>query len=490
MRYIISNKGDKWEYVIGLEVHAQITSLSKLFSSANAVFGQKVNSAVALLDAAIPGSLPVLNEYCVHQAIKTGLALNARINKYSMFDRKNYFYPDLPQGYQISQFYFPIVSDGYIEISGQDEQEDGKAKVKKIRINRLHLEQDAGKSMHDDSFYSLIDLNRSGVALMEIVTEPDLSSPLEAAEYIKKLRNILIYVGSCSGDMEKGALRCDANVSVRRPGEKLGERCEIKNLNSIKHIIKAIEYEARRQIDLLENNQKIISETRLFNVEAGETRSMRSKEEALDYRYFPDPDLLPLVLTDELIEGLSKSMPELPEAKVKRYVENFALAINEAENIVNEKELMIYFEQAVSNSNNSKIIYNLLMSELLGRLDKGADDLVNCKVTPSKIAQIADLIAQQVISSKISKIIFDIMLETGQEVNEIIKEHNLVQLSDKNALIKIAKEVLAENQESVISYKNGKDKLFGFFVGKIMQKTQGKANPGLVNDILKELLEQ
>lgn len=482
MTYIVGNTG-KWEYVIGVEIHAQISSKSKLFSASSAEFAAPPNSQVSLIDAAMPGMLPVLNEYCVHQAIKTGLGLKARINLNSRFDRKNYFYPDLPQGYQISQFYHPIVQNGYLDIVTQ------QGATKKIRINRLHLEQDAGKSIHDQSpYYSFIDLNRAGVGLMEIVTEPDLVSPEETAEFVRKLRTLLRYIGSCDGDMEKGSLRCDANVSVRLPGNPLGTRCEIKNINSIRNIMRAIEFEANRQVNLIENGQTIIQETRLFDADTGETRTMRLKEESHDYRYFPDPDLLPIVISEELIEQLAQELPELPDAKIKRYIAEYSLNTYDAEVLAADEQVAYYFEAAVTLCN-PKILANWVISELFGQLNKNSISLNECKITPKMLAQMVKLIEDGVISGKIAKVVFETMFETGEQPEKIIKEKGLVQMSDSGILSAIIDEILSENPDSVAAYKSGKDKLFGFFVGQVMKKTEGKANPSLVNDLLKERLK-
>lgn len=480
--HIIGNTG-KWEYIIGLEVHAQISSNSKLFSGASTAFGAPPNSQVSLIDAAMPGMLPVLNEYCVHQAIKTGLGINAKINLYSVFDRKNYFYPDLPQGYQISQFYHPIVQNGYLSITLEDKSH------KVIRINRLHLEQDAGKSMHDQSpDKSFIDLNRCGIALMEIVTEPDISSPSEAAEYIKKLRSILRYIGSCDGDMEKGSLRCDANVSVRRVGDtKLGTRCEIKNLNSIRNIIRAIEFEGERQVSLLENGESVRQETRLFNVDSGETRTMRVKEDSEDYRYFPDPDLLPVVVKEELVETLAKSLPELPDAKIKRYTGELGLSEYDASVIVADEKAAGYFEEAIKYGN-AKRVAGWLTSELFGLLNKNSTSLDECRITPMMLGKLIKLIEDEVISGKIAKTVFEEMFETGFDPQKIVEEKGLLQVSDTGAIEQIIDQVLAESPDSVQGYKEGKDKLFGFFVGQVMKKTGGKANPTLVNELLKKKL--
>ncbi|RTK92666.1 MAG: Asp-tRNA(Asn)/Glu-tRNA(Gln) amidotransferase subunit GatB [Rickettsiales bacterium] len=482
MEYIIGNTG-KWEYVIGLEIHAQVASKAKLFSGTATEFGASPNTQVSLVDAAMPGMLPVLNKYCVEQAVKTGLGIGAKINKLSIFDRKNYFYADLPQGYQISQFYIPIVQDGILNIVSED------GTTKKIRINRIHLEQDAGKSMHDQHpDYSLIDLNRSGVALMEIVSEPDLSSPYEASEYVKKLRSILRYVGSCDGNMEQGSMRCDANISVRRPGEPLGTRCEIKNLNSIKNIVKAIEYEAMRQVEILESGGVINQETRLFNVHSGKTKTMRSKEDANDYRYFPDPDLLPVVIDDELIEKLRSELPELPDAKINRYINDLDLSKYDAEVLVADEETTEYFEEA-SKSTNAKIVANWITSELFGKLNKSGLKLSECKITPRMLCEMVSMIDEGVISGKIAKIVFEEMFNSGLSAEQIVKDKGLTQVSDASSIIPIIDQVIAENSEFVNEYRNGKEKLFGFFVGKVMQKSGGKASPSLVNDLLKDKLK-
>ena len=483
MAYITGNTG-KWEYVIGLEVHAQVSSKAKLFSRAATEFGAKPNSQVSLVDAAMPGMLPVLNKYCVEQAIKTGLGINAEINKLSVFDRKNYFYADLPQGYQISQFYMPIVQNGHLSVRLEDGSE------KKIRINRIHLEQDAGKSIHDQHpEYSLIDLNRSGIALMEVVTEPDMSSPYEAAEYVKKLRSLLRYIGSCDGNMEQGSMRCDANISVRKPGGRLGIRCEIKNLNSVKNITKAIEYEAMRQVELIESGGTVDQETRLFDAGIGKTRTMRSKEDANDYRYFPDPDLLPVRVDEELIEKLRAELPELPDAKISRYVSELGLNQYDAEVIVADEETAGYFEEA-STGANAKIVANWISSELFGRLNKNSMMIGECKITPSMIRDLVLLIEKGAISGKIAKIVFEEMFDSGDTAEKIVKEKGLTQVSDRASIEPIIDEVIAANPDSVEAYRNGKDKLFGFFVGQVMKKTGGKASPSMVNEILKEKLEK
>ncbi len=483
MAYIQGNTG-VWEYVIGLEVHAQISSKAKLFSNSSAEFGAEPNTQVSLIDAAMPGMLPVLNQYCVEQAIKTGLGINAKINSISVFDRKNYFYADLPQGYQISQFYIPIVQDGYLFVKTEDKLE------KKIRINRIHLEQDAGKSMHDQfPNLTLIDLNRSGVALMEIVTEPDLSSPYEAAEYVKKLRSLLRSIGSCDGNMEQGSLRCDANISVRKKGEDLGTRCEIKNLNSIKNIVKAIEYEALRQVEIIENGGKVDQETRLFDANTGKTRTMRSKEDANDYRYFSDPDLLPVFVEDELINRLRSELPELPDAKIARYVKEFGLNQYDAEVIVADEEIAKFFEEA-SVGATPKIVANWISSELFAKLNKNNMELSDCKITAAMLKKLVLLIETGTISGKIAKSVFEEMFESGHSPEKIVKEKGLVQVSDTNTLEPIIDEIIAANPQSVEDYKNGKDKLFSFFVGQVMKQTSGKASPQMVNDLLKEKLSK
>lgn len=481
MAYIEGNTG-KWEYVIGLEVHAQVSSKSKLFSGAATEFGAAPNSQVSLVDAAMPGMLPVLNRYCVDQAIKTGLGIKARINKYSVFDRKNYFYADLPQGYQISQFYHPIVQEGEIYIKTEDGED------KKIRVNRIHLEQDAGKSMHDQSpNNTYIDLNRSGVALMEIVSEPDLSSPFEAAEYVKKLRTLLRYLGTCDGDMEKGSMRCDANVSVRKAGDPLGTRCEIKNVNSVKNIVRAIEYEAMRQVELLETGGKVRQETRLFDAETGHTRAMRSKEDSPDYRYFPDPDLLPVVLEQKDIDKIAAIMPELPDAKLERYVKDFGMSEYDAGILSSDKYVADYFEEAAT-GRNSKLVANWIIGELFGALNKYNIAIEECKISAKNIGDLVRLIEENIISGKIAKTVFEVMFETGDTPEAIVKDRGLVQVSDSTEIEKIISEVISENQDSVAEYKSGKDKLLGFFVGQVMKKMGGKANPSMVNDLLKKML--
>lgn len=489
MTYIIKGKNKDYEVVIGCEIHAQIASKSKLFSRSSTSFGAPQNSQVSLVDAAMPGMLPVINEECVKQAVKTGLGINATINLYSVFDRKNYFYPDLPQGYQISQYQQPIVENGFIEIDLAAMHESKETGKKNIRIQRIHLEQDAGKSIHDqDPKLSLIDLNRSGVALMEIVSHPDLSSPQEATEYVKQIRNILRALETSDADMEKGNLRCDANVSVRALGDKeLGTRCEIKNLNSLRNISRAIEFEAARQVKIIENGEKINQETRLFDAITGETRTMRSKEDAMDYRYFPDPDLPPLQLTKEFVETIKLSLPELPEAKKQRYIKDYAISEYDANVITMDQSMSRYFEQLIL-KHEPKLCVTWLTVELLGRMNKGNLDFNNVKVDAKMMIELLDLIKDNTISGKIAKDVLDIMIETGERATIIIENKGLKQVSDTSEIEKIIENVLSENEQKVIDYKSGKDKLFGFFVGQIMKESKGQANPSVVNELLKKKL--
>lgn len=484
MGYIFQGEKHSWEVVIGLEVHAQVVSNSKLFSGSSTKFGAEPNTQVALLDAGLPGTLPVLNRECVHQTIKTGLAIDAEINKRSVFDRKNYFYPDLPLGYQISQLYHPIVGKGKVEITLSD------GSVKEIGVTRIHLEQDAGKSIHDQSpTESFIDLNRAGIALMEIVSEPDIRSPEEAAAYLKKLRSILRYLGTCDGDMEKGSLRCDANVSVRPVGEtKFGTRAEIKNLNSVKFLTTAIEHEVERQVEILESGGEVVQETRLFDTKTGETRSMRSKEDSHDYRYFPDPDLLPLEVSDELIESIKQSLPELPDAKRKRYVSSLGLSEYDASVITAEKEIANYFEE-VANKVNPKLAANWITAELFGRLNKLGKSITECPISTEHMTELVGLIEDSTISGKIAKEVFDIMFSTGKSPEQIVEEKGLKQITDVSSIEGFVEEVIANNPDKVAEYKSGKDKLFGFFVGQVMKLSQGKANPKVVNDLLKDKMK-
>ncbi len=481
---LVKGKTGDWEVVIGLEIHAQVVSKSKLFSRASAEYGGAPNSQVSLVDAAMPGMLPVLNEYCVEQAVKTGLGLNAKINKISSFDRKNYFYADLPQGYQISQFYKTIVGEGYLEIDFEDKAS------KEVRIRGIHLEQDAGKSIHDQSATeSFIDLNRSGIALMEIVTHPDLRSSDETGLFLKKLRSILRYLGTCDGNMEKGSLRCDANISVRRPGEELGTRCEIKNLNSIRNVARAIDYEVHRQIEVIEDGGKIEQETRLFDTNSGETKLLRSKESAEDYRYFPDPDLLPIELTDEYIDKVRANLPELPDSKSKRYIENMGISSADASILSSDKDIALYFEKVASEVN-PKIAANLIIGELFARLNKASISVKECKITSSKLIGLIHLIEDKIISGKIAKELFEIMFQTGEDAASLVEEKGLKQIVDSAEIENLIDVILSENQDKVVQYHSGKEKLFGFFVGQVMKQSGGKMNPQVVNNILKAKLKK
>ena len=472
-----------WNLVIGIEIHAQVNSKSKLFSSSPTDFGSKPNSQVSLIDAAMPGMLPVINKFCIEQAVKSGIGLNAKINKKSIFDRKNYFYQDLPQGYQISQYKDPIVGEGFVEI----ETENGQ---KKIGVERLHLEQDAGKSLHDqDPNFTFVDLNRSGIALMEIVSKPDMSSPEEAVEYVRKVRSILRYLGTCDGNMEQGSLRADVNVSVNKPGNELGTRCEIKNLNSFKFIHAAIVYEAKRQIKLIEQGESVNQETRLFNTQSGETRSMRSKEDAHDYRYFPDPDLLPLTLDDDWIRGLQDSMPELPDQIKERFINEYSLSSYDANIIVSDKATSEYFEDVVKNRN-PKLVTTWVTGELFSILNKKNLIIEDSPITSKQLGELVDNIENGKISNRQAKEVLEEMCESGKGALEIIDEKGLSQISDENEIESLVDNVLNSNPENVKKYKNGKDKLFGFFVGEAMKLSKGKANPKIVNDLIKKKLSQ
>ncbi len=480
---LISGSSGKWELVIGLEVHAQVSSQSKLFSGAATEFGNEPNSQVSLIDAAMPGMLPVLNKFCVEQAVRTGLGLNAVINRRSIFDRKNYFYADLPQGYQISQFSDPIVGEGVITLDMAD------GTTQHVGVERIHLEQDAGKSIHDQSpDSSFIDLNRSGVALMEIVSKPDMRSAEEAGEYMKKLRAILRYLGTCDGDMEKGNLRCDANISVRKPGGPLGTRNEIKNLNSIRNIMLAIDHEARRQIDLIESGGVVEQATRLFDTSTGETRVMRSKEDAHDYRYFPDPDLLPLELVEAEIERIKASLPELPDAKKARYIKELGLKPYDAAVLVSDLASANFFEEVVKDGADGQLAANWVTAELFGRLNKEGFTIKTSPVSAAQMKGLIALIADDTISGKIAKDVLDLMFTEeckGQTAEAIVDTKGLKQVTDTGAIEAMIDDVLAANADKVAEYRAGKDKLFGFFVGQVMKASQGKANPAAVNDILK-----
>ena len=484
--YRIQGNTGEWEVVIGLEVHAQVTSESKLFSGSSTGFGAEPNSHVSLVDAAMPGMLPVPNRECLRQAVRTGMAINAQINRWSRFDRKNYFYADLPQGYQISQLYHPIVGEGEIEVTLNEK--DPESAVKTIGIERIHVEQDAGKLMHDQHpTMSFVDLNRSGVALMEIVSRPDMRSPQEAGAYVKKLRSILRYVGSCDGNMEQGSMRADVNVSVRKPGGELGTRTETKNVNSIRFMMQAIEYEAQRQVDLIESGGAVSQETRLFDPNKMETRSMRSKEDAHDYRYFPDPDLLPVELDDAFLEECRASLPELPDAKRVRY-EAMGLTAYNAAVLTAEAETAFWFEDLLAEGVDAKQGSNWLMSELFGALNKLGKTLDESPVSPKQAAELLRLVADGTISGSISKQVFEIMLETGQAASAIVEEKGLKQTSDTGAIETEIAKIMAGNEDKVTEYRSGKDKLFGFFVGQTMKAMQGKANPQIINDLLKKAL--
>jgi aspartyl-tRNA(Asn)/glutamyl-tRNA(Gln) amidotransferase subunit B len=480
--YLIVRNNNTYEVIIGLEVHAQVTSNSKLFSSSSTKFGAEPNTQVSLVDAAFPGMLPVINEFCVKQAIKTGIGLKARINKRSVFDRKNYFYADLPQGYQISQFKYPIVGDGTVILDMPNGQ-------KKIGIERLHLEQDAGKSIHDiDPLNTLVDLNRSGVALMEIVSKPDLRSLDEVNIYIKKLRSIMRYLGTCDGNMQEGSLRADVNVSVRIKGsDKLGTRCEIKNVNSIKFMQMAINYEANRQVDLIEDGKTIDQETRLFDTKKNETRSMRSKEDAHDYRYFPDPDLLPLEVTDDFIKKIKSDIPELPDEKKKRFIEKFKLSPYEATLLVSDIETSKYFEDVIKESD-VKLATNWITGELFAVLNDQNLEISQSPISSKNLSKLINLIKDGTISGKIAKTVFEIMVDGDKDPQKVVEEKGLKQESDPKALEVLINKVISDNPEKVKEYKSGKVKLFGFFVGQVMKISDGKANPQLVNDILKKNL--
>ena len=484
--YRIQGNTGAWEVVIGLEVHAQITSESKLFSGSSTGFGAEPNSHVSLVDAAMPGMLPVPNRECLRQAVRTGMAINAQINRWSRFDRKNYFYADLPQGYQISQLYHPIVGEGEIEVTLNEKDPDSPSK--KIGIERIHVEQDAGKLMLDQHpTMSFVDLNRSGVALMEIVSRPDISSPQEAGAYLKKLRSILRYVGSCDCNMEQGSMRADVNVSVRKPGGELGTRTETKNVNSIRFMMQAIEYEAQRQVDLIESGGAVVQETRLFDPNKMETRSMRSKEDAHDYRYFPDPDLLPVELDDAFLEECRASLPELPDAKRARY-EAMGLTAYNAAVLTAEAETAFWFEDLLAQGVDAKQGSNWLMSELFGALNKMGKTLDESPVNPKQSAELLGLVADGTISGSIAKQVFEIMLETGQAASAIVEEKGLKQTNDKGAIESEIAKIMAANEDKVAEYRSGKDKLFGFFVGQTMKAMQGKANPQIINDLLKKAL--
>ncbi|MEO7169730.1 MAG: Asp-tRNA(Asn)/Glu-tRNA(Gln) amidotransferase subunit GatB [Sphingomonas sp.] len=484
--YRIRGATGDWEVVVGLEVHAQVTSNAKLFSGAATAFGAEPNTQVSLVDAAMPGMLPVPNRECIRQAVRTGMAIDAQINKWSRFDRKNYFYADLPQGYQISQLYHPLVGEGRIAISLDEKDPD--AATKEIGVERIHVEQDAGKLMHDQHpTQSYVDLNRSGVALMEIVSRPDMTSPAEAGAYLRKLRSILRYVGSCDGNMEEGSMRADVNVSVRKPGDPLGTRTETKNVNSVRFVMAVVEQEALRQVTALEAGERIVQETRLYDPDRNETRSMRSKEDAHDYRYFPDPDLLPLELDDAFLEECRASLPELPDAKRRRY-ESLGITPYNAAVLTAEVEAARWFDTLLDAGAKPVAGANWVTSELFGALNRIGKDIEESPVSPTQAAELLGLVADGTLSGTLAKQVFEIMLETGQGAGVVVEERGLKQTSDTGAIEKVIADVMAANEDKVTEYRSGKDKLFGFFVGQTMKAMGGKANPGVVNELLKKAL--
>ena len=483
--YRIQGATGEWEVVIGLEVHAQVTSNAKLFSGAATAFGAEPNTQVSLVDAAMPGMLPVPNRECIRQAVRTGMAIDAAINKWSRFDRKNYFYADLPQGYQISQLYHPLVGEGHLDVSPDDKNPEA---IKRIGIERIHVEQDAGKLMHDQHpTRSYVDLNRSGVALMEIVSRPDMRSPAEAGAYLTKLRSILRYVGSCDGNMDQGSMRADVNVSVRKPGAEFGTRTETKNVNSIRFVMQAIEHEANRQIDVIEGGGTIVQETRLFNPDTGTTRSMRSKEDAHDYRYFPDPDLLPLELDDAFLEECRASLPELPDAKRHRY-EAAGIPAYQAGVLTAEVETARWFDALLEAGAKPAAAANWVSSELFGALNRSGRTIADSPVSPDQAAELLALVADGTLSGSLAKQVFEAMLETGQGAAAIVEERGLKQTSDTGAIEAVIAEVLEKNPNQLGQYRGGKEALFGFFVGQTMKAMGGKANPQVVNELLKKAL--
>ncbi|WP_215755434.1 Asp-tRNA(Asn)/Glu-tRNA(Gln) amidotransferase subunit GatB [Acetobacter sp. P5B1] len=483
MSYVIEGKTGSWEIVVGLEVHAQVVSKSKLFSGASTTFGAEPNSQVSLVDAAFPGMLPVINKECVAQAVRTGLGLNARINLESRFDRKNYFYADLPQGYQISQFAHPIVGEGTIEI------ELSNGETRKIGITRLHMEQDAGKLIHDqDPTKSMVDLNRAGVALMEIVSEPDIREPEEAGAYLRKLRQILRYLGTCDGNMEEGSMRADVNVSVRKAGEPFRTRCEIKNVNSIRFVMQAIEVEAARQVEIWENGGEVDQETRLFDAARGETRTMRSKEDAHDYRYFPDPDLLPLVIEQEWVDALKAALPELPDAKRARFQSEYGIPFYDAGVLVAEQAVADFYE-TVAKGRDGKLAVSWVTGDLFAALNRTGKTIETSPVSAEALGQMLDLIADGTINGKIAKEVFEDMVETGEGPEAIVEKKGLRQVTDTGVIDAAIESVMTKHADKVVEYRSGKDKLFGFFVGQVMKETKGKANPALVNGALKSRLD-
>ncbi|NKD86871.1 Asp-tRNA(Asn)/Glu-tRNA(Gln) amidotransferase subunit GatB [Haematospirillum sp. 15-248] len=482
MSYHIKGETGDWELVVGLEVHAQVISQSKLFSGAATTFGAEPNTQVSFIDAGFPGMLPVINGVCVEQAVRTGLGLKAQINKRSVFARKNYFYADLPQGYQISQYDQPIVGEGQIVL----DLPDGSSRT--VGIERLHLEQDAGKSVHDQHpAKSLIDLNRSGVALMEIVSKPDMRTPEEAGAYLRKLRSILRYLETCDGNMEEGSMRCDVNVSVRKAGEPYRTRCEIKNVNSVRFVMQAIEYEARRHVEVYESGGQIVQETRLFDSSRGETRSMRSKEHAHDYRYFPDPDLLPLEFDDAFVERIKATLPELPDDKKARFVSSYGLTPYDAGVLVMEKETAAYFEEAAE-GRDGKQVANWLITTLFGGLNKKGLSISQSPVSPSQLGQLVDLVKDNTISGRLAKDVFEIMMEEGKDPALIVEERGMKQVTDSSAIEAACDAVIAANPEKAREVRDGKEKLVAWFIGQVMKATQGKANPGVLQEVLKKKL--
>ncbi len=483
MEYLISGKSEKWEAIVGLEIHAQVKSNTKLFSDSPTNYGAEPNSQVSLVDAAMPGMLPVINDHCIYQAVKTGLGLRAKINVFSVFERKNYFYPDLPQGYQISQYAYPIVGEGVVSIDMAD------GSVREVSIERLHMEQDAGKSMHDqDPNHSLIDLNRAGICLMEIVSKPDMRSPEEAGAFVRKIRSILRYLDTCDGNMEQGSLRADVNVSVRKLGESgLRTRTETKNLNSVRHIMQVIEIESARQVKTWDSGNDVQQETRLFDVSKSETRAMRSKEFAHDYRYFPDPDLLPLKLTQDYVDSVASDLPELPDDKKTRFIDDLNLSSYDAGVLVSELETAKYFE-LVADGRNGKIVANWVTSNLFGALNKSGLSIENSPISASNLGKLIDLISENLISGRTAKEVFDIMFETGTDPESIVRDQGLEQLSNPDVIEDVVTLVIKKNPEQVLQIKNGNLKAMGWFVGQVMKSTKGSANPQLVNEILKKKL--
>jgi aspartyl-tRNA(Asn)/glutamyl-tRNA(Gln) amidotransferase subunit B len=483
MSQLIEGRTGSWEIVIGLEVHAQVTSNSKLFSGASATFGAAPNDQVSFVDAGFPGMLPVINQYCVEQAVKTGFGLNAEINLHSVFDRKNYFYADLPNGYQISQFTQPIVGEGFLLVDMPD------GSTKRVGIERLHLEQDAGKSMHDQHpSKTYVDLNRAGVALMEIVSRPDMRSAEEAALYLKKLRAIVRYIGSCDGNMDEGSMRCDVNVSVRRPGAELGTRCEIKNVNSVRFLQQAVEFEAARQVDILEDGGSIHQETRLFDSTKCETRSMRSKEDAHDYRYFPDPDLLPLELDAAWVKSLGESLPELPDAKKARFISEYKLSVYDADVLVMEKAKADFYE-AVAKGRDPKLAANWVITELFGMLNREGKEISDSPVSAQNLGGLIDRISDNTISNRLAKDVFAAMLAEGKTADQIINEKGMKQVTDTGAIEKLVEAAIAANPAVIAEFHAGKERALGFIVGQVMKQSQGKANPAMVNELLLKKLK-